>query len=288
MKEITTRPGSAASSGWKYVRKTLFVLVALAVTAIMLMPFGWIIGTSMRQPQDSFRLPPTFFPTKIDLTNYRSVFTAFPFFSYTGNSLFVTVMATSLMIAVTSMAAFAFARVDFRFKGPLYVLLISGMMIPAQSIIVPTFLIIRQMRLIDTLGSLIVTNIYYPVGLLLLRQSMMIIPKSYDEAAYCDGAGKVTIFLRVILPMSKGSLMVAFSMFFVSVWNDFFKPLIFINSMEKMTLPLGITMLNSTNGNANLTIITAGIVLSLIPPFLIFLIGQKYLMRGVMTSGLKS
>ena len=116
----------------------------------------------------------------------------------------------------------------------------------------------------------------------------MTIPKSYDEAAYCDGASKAVIFIRIILPMSKSVLMVTFVMHFIKVWNDFFSSMIFINSNEKMTLPLGIRMFNVSNGGSNMPLITAAVVLSLIPPVLFYIFGQKYLVQGTMMSGLKS
>ena len=156
------------------------------------------------------------------------------------------------MVLFTSMAAYAFARINFKGKNILFIFMLAGLMIPVQSIIVPVFLIIRKLNLIDTKWALIVTSIYYPLGLLMLRQFMMTIPKSYDEAAVCDGAGKLTIFFRVILPMSKSTIMVAFVMHFVSVWNNFFSAMIFLNSTAKMTLPLGITVLNTTDGNSNM------------------------------------
>lgn len=274
------------------IKKVFFRVIHYAImvmiTVLMLMPIGWMLGTSMRQSKESFVLPPSFWPTQFNLDNFKQVFHAIPILKFAWNSLFITFLAAAFMVLFTSMAAYAFARINFKGKNILFIFMLAGLMIPVQSIIVPVFLIIRKLNLIDTKWALIVTSIYYPLGLLMLRQFMMTIPKSYDEAAVCDGAGKMTIFFRVILPMSKSTIMVAFVMHFVSVWNNFFSAMIFLNSTAKMTLPLGITVLNTTDGNSNMPLMTSAVLLTLIPPMIIYIFGQKYLMQGNMISGVKS
>lgn len=274
------------------IKKVFFRVIHYAImvmiTVLMLMPIGWMLGTSMRQSKESFVLPPSFWPTQFNLDNFKQVFHAIPILKFAWNSLFITFLAAAFMVLFTSMAAYAFARINFKGKNILFIFMLAGLMIPVQSIIVPVFLIIRKLNLIDTKWALIVTSIYYPLGLLMLRQFMMTIPKSYDEAAVCDGAGKLTIFFRVILPMSKSTIMVAFVMHFVSVWNNFFSAMIFLNSTAKMTLPLGITVLNTTDGNSNMPLMTSAVLLTLIPPMIIYIFGQKYLMQGTMISGVKS
>ena len=274
------------------IKKVFFRVIHYAImvmiTVLMLMPIGWMLGTSMRQSKESFVLPPSFWPTQFNLDNFKQVFHAIPILKFAWNSLFITFLAAAFMVLFTSMAAYAFARINFKGKNILFIFMLAGLMRPVQSIIVPVFLIIRKLNLIDTKWALIVTSIYYPLGLLMLRQFMMTIPKSYDEAAVCDGAGKLTIFFRVILPMSKSTIMVAFVMHFVSVWNNFFSAMIFLNSTAKMTLPLGITVLNTTDGNSNMPLMTSAVLLTLIPPMIIYIFGQKYLMQGNMISGVKS
>lgn len=274
------------------IKKVFFRVIHYAImvmiTVLMLMPIGWMLGTSMRQSKESFVLPPSFWPTQFNLDNFKQVFHAIPILKFAWNSLFITFLAAAFMVLFTSMAAYAFARINFKGKNILFIFMLAGLMIPVQSIIVPVFLIIRKLNLIDTKWALIVTSIYYPLGLLMLRQFMMTIPKSYDEAAVCDGAGKLTIFFRVILPMSKSTIMVAFVMHFVSVWNNFFSAMIFLNSTAKMTLPLGITVLNTTDGNSNMPLMTSAVLLTLIPPMIIYIFGQKYLMQENMISGVKS
>lgn len=272
----------------KNISITIHYVLMAAIGIIMLMPIGWMLGTSMRQSKDSFVLPPSFFPTQFNSVNFKQVFKSIPIMRFAFNSLFVTSIAVALMVILTSLAAYAFTRINFRGKNILFILMLAGLMIPQQSIIIPVFLIIKKAGLIDSPWALIVTAVYYPLGLFMLRQFMMTIPKSYDEAAVCDGAGKLKIFCMVILPMSKSTIMVTVVMHFINVWNNFFSAMIFINSTNKMTLPLGMTMLNTTDGNSNMPIITAAVLLTLIPPLLIYIFGQKYLVQGNMTAGIKS
>ncbi|MFR2646311.1 MAG: carbohydrate ABC transporter permease [Blautia coccoides] len=184
------------------------------------------VGNFYAAIQRIFCVLPSFWPTQFNLDNFKQVFHAIPILKFAWNSLFITFLAAAFMVLFTSMALMLLHELILKEKYSFYIML-AGLMIPVQSIIVPVFLIIRKLNLIDTKWALIVTSIYYPLGLLMLRQFMMTIPKSYDEAAVCDGAGKLTIFFRVILPMSKSTIMVAFVMHFVSVWNNFFSAMIF-------------------------------------------------------------
>lgn len=272
----------------KIVFRYLHYLLMGTISVIMVLPFSWTLATSMRKANNSFTLPPAIFPTIWDGENYRRVFEELKICKYMANSLIVTLGSLVIMVLVTSMAAYAFSRIEFKGRNVLFPVLLAGLMIPSQSIAIPVFLIIRQMNLIDNLFSLILTLVYYPLGLFMLRQAMMSIPKSYDEAAYCDGAGHIAIYARIILPMTKSTIMMMVVMHFIRAWNDFFNPLLFINSNAKMTVPLGIRMLNTSNGKSNMPLMLAAVMVSLIVPLLVYIFGQKYLTQGTMLTGLKS
>ena len=272
----------------KIVFRYLHYLLMGTISVIMVLPFSWTLATSMRKANNSFTLPPAIFPTIWDGENYRKVFEELKICKYMANSLIVTLGSLVIMVLVTSMAAYAFSRIEFKGRNVLFPVLLAGLMIPSQSIAIPVFLIIRQMNLIDNLFSLILTLVYYPLGLFMLRQAMMSIPKSYDEAAYCDGAGHIAIYARIILPMTKSTIMMMVVMHFIRAWNDFFNPLLFINSNAKMTVPLGIRMLNTSNGKSNMPLMLAAVMVSLIVPLLVYIFGQKYLTQGTMLTGLKS
>ena len=272
----------------KIVFRCLHYLLMGTISVMMLLPFSWMLAASMRKASNSFTLPPAIFPTIWNGENYRRVFEELKICKYMANSLIVTLGSLVIMVLFTSMAAYAFSRIEFKGRNVLFPVLLAGLMIPSQSIAIPVFLIIRQMKLIDNLFSLILTLVYYPLGLFMLRQAMMSIPKSYDEAAYCDGAGHIAIYARIILPMTKSTIMMMVVMHFIRAWNDFFNPLLFINSNAKMTVPLGIRMLNTSNGKSNMPLMMAAVMVSLIVPLLVYIFGQKYLTQGTMLTGLKS
>lgn len=272
----------------KNIQQGLIILVCLSVIVLFVLPFLWIFATSMRTSRESFALPPSFWPARLDFTNYKMVLDTIPFFHYAFNSMLIAVLSTLGMILFTSMAAFALSRLQLRFSNLIYSIFLAGMMVPASAMLVPVFTIIRSMGLLDSKLSLILLGMYYPVGLLMMRQTMMTIPKSYDEAAYMDGASSFRVFWQIILPMSRSSIMVCAVMCFITSWNNFLQPLILLNSTENYTLPLAMQFLKTSRGNTNMALVLAAVMLTLIPPLLIYIFAQKYLIQGVITAGLKS
>ena len=275
----------------KYMRKNKFTALAnigcVLISFIVLLPFMWMLATSLRLPVDSFRLPPSFFPTVFHVDNYVQVFRKVPLLKFIGNSFFVSVTATLLQCMITCMAAYAFARLQFKGKNIIFLLLLSGLMIPVQSTVIPIFMLYKQIGLMDSRLGVILPLLINPLGIFIMKQFMESIPGSYDEAAKLDGAGHFAILFRVILPMTKPAIVTVAVLSFVSSWNDFYRPLIFITSSEKMTLPLGMTALSGLMRNTSISIILAGIIISAIPLILIYSLGQKYFVEGISLSGLK-
>lgn len=264
----------------------LFALAAMSV--YILVPLLWMLSTSLRSPTRSFSLPPAIFPTEFDPSNYRLVFQRVPFLLFIVNSLKVTVLATALQVCCSCLAAFAFSRLRFPGRGVIFIVFLSALMIPAQVTNIPRFLVMSRMGLIDTHAALILPAIFSPIGIFLIRQYMLTIPKSYDEAAYMDGASRVWCFARIIVPMAKPAMMVIAVQSYVSVWNDFYNPLIYLNSLNKMTLPLGLTALKGLLNTGNESATIAGVMLSLAMPLVLYVFGQRYLVEGVSMSGLKA
>lgn len=271
----------------KYFKRSVVEVIMIIIAILMLLPFCWMISTSLRLPKDSFKLPPSFFPTTFNWGNYKKVFELVPYLKFIGNSMKVTLITTILQCSITTMAAYAFARIEFKGRNFLFIMLLSGLMIPTQSTIIPQFLFVKAFHLMDTHWAIILPNLIYPFGIFLIRQLMMSIPRTYDEAAYLDGAGRFRIFWSIILPSSKPAIAVVAVMTFVQSWNNFFAPLIFINSWDKMTLPLGLTLLQGYKGTGSISVILAGVSMTLIPPLLVYIFGQKYLVQGSALSGLK-
>ncbi|NOU86114.1 ABC transporter permease subunit [Paenibacillus sp. LMG 31460] len=259
----------------------------LAFSFLMLTPFLWIFSTSLRLPKDSFSLPPAIFPTAWHIGNYAEVFAKVPFSDFIFNSLKICLIIVIGHIFISSLAAFAFSRIAFPGRNVLFLVFLSGLMIPGQVTIIPQFILMSKLGLVDTHLALILPGLINPFGIFMIRQTMMSISYTYDEAAYMDGASRLWVFLKVILPMSFPAIAVTSVISFIAHWNDFFRPLIFLNSFEKMTLPIGMTALTGAFGTGNLSSILAGVTLSLIVPLLFYIFGQKYLLDGITAGGLK-
>ena len=273
------------------IHPLLYVITRLAlvlIVAMIALPILWMLATSLRLPRDSWRLPPDFFPRPPLLwSNYVRVFRTFPFFTHFVNSAIVSVAAVTGQLIVSSMAAFALARIPFRGSFFVFVLILAGIMVPHQVTIIPLFIVMRQLTILDTLTALILPHMVFPMSVFLMRQFVLTIPLSYDEAAAMEGLGRFSIYRLIILPMIKPAVLVSAIMHLLVVWNDFFRPLVLIRSLDKMTLPLGLFQLRGHMGSGSMSVVVAGIVLSIIPPLIFFAVGQKYLMKGLESGGLK-
>lgn len=270
------------------VKQVVLTISLMIIGILMLLPFFWAFSTSLRLPKDSFNLPPSFFPTEWRWGNYAYIFAALPFSKYFMNSIIVVFSIVAISLLFSSMAAFSFAKLHFRGKNIVFIYIICGLMIPFQSIAIAQFFIVSRMNLIDTPVALIVPYLANPFGIFLLRQFMSGIPDSYYDAAVIDGCTKFRIYWNVILPMSVPSLVVVAFIQFIAQWNNFFAPLIYINSTEKFTLPMGMQTLKGFRSAGSLAYILAGVMISLIVPTIVYCFGQKYLIKGTLLSGLKS
>lgn len=268
--------------------QAILVLLLLVLCVLMLIPFCWCISTSLRNPADSFKMPPSFFPTTFDIENYIAVFTRFPFGRFIVNSLFVAIVVVVLNLFITSTAAFSFARINFKGKNVLFFIFMSGMMIPSQATMISVYIIMSKLHLVNTLWAIILPSIISPLYIFFVRQYMMTIPKSYEEAAEIDGSSRFKIYYRIILPMSKPVLFMAALQVFLASWNNFIGPLIYLTDWDKMTLPIGLRTLQGYMGMGNISEILAGVAVSLVVPIILYLAGQKYLVQGIALTGLKS
>lgn len=271
----------------KALRKAIISLLLILFCTFMLMPLGWMISTSLRSPLKAFQLPPSFIPTEINFENYRQAFEKVNFLSFIKNSLIVSVSATALQLVASSLAAFAFTRINFPGRNVVFIMFLAAMMIPGQVVSIPRFIVMSKVGLINNHLALILPAIFSAMSIFLLRQSMMAIPRSYDEAAYIDGATKLQCYLKIIVPMTKPTMMVMAMQTFVATWNDFYGALIYINDVDKMTLPLGLVQLNGIMGTGSKAMIIAGVVISLIPSLLMYCFGQRYLIEGITIGGMK-
>ena len=263
------------------------VLLLATTTVVMLAPIVFTISTSLRSPMESFTLPPKWIPTNPDWDNYRTVFETVPLKRFFWNSTVVTSCIVIGQLVTAAMAGYAFARLPFPGRNILFWLVLSTLMIPLQATIIPVFVLISKWHLSDTLASLVLPALASAFGTFLMRQYFMQIPNDYEEAALLDGASQWEIFRSIYLPLAKGGLAVLAILTFNGYWNEFLRPLIFLSSQEKFTLPVGLVSLQGYMGTGSISVVLAGVLVSLIPVLIIYLVGQRYLVEGLMVGGLK-
>ncbi|WP_274362013.1 carbohydrate ABC transporter permease [Paenibacillus thermotolerans] len=271
----------------KSIGQLAISIILIAAGFLMIFPFLWIFSTSLRPAMESFKLPPALFPTRYDWKNYAYVFEAVPFFHFFLNSLKIALFITAGQLVTCATAAYAFARLQFPGRTALFLLLLSGLMIPSQVTIIPLFITIKNLGWMDTHASLIVPALVNPFGIFLLRQYMMTIPKELEEAARVDGASRFRIFWNIMMPIAAPAAAVVAVFTFIGSWNNFFGPLLFLNTYEKMTLPLGLTILQGYMGNGNPSAILAGVMMSIVPVLLFYIFSQKYLIEGTTLGSIK-
>ena len=266
-------------------RWVLAALLSIAALGCVL-PFLLMVSFSFGTQAEFIKLPPPLLPSAFRLDNYKQVFDVVPMLRFVWNSLFVTAIVVLGQLVICSMAAYAFARLRFPGRNQLFALFLVSLMVPAQLTIVPLFVLMRPLGLIDSPWALIIPSLMNVFGVFLLRQNFAAIPREIEEAAVLDGAGYLRIYWSLILPMSRPALAALGILAFNATWNSFLWPLIVINSPDNMTLPLGISFLFGQNGATAEGVIMAGVTLSVIPPLLVFLLLQKRLVDGVaMTAG---
>lgn len=222
----------------KNSRKIIVHILLLLGITITVFPFVWMILTSFKTVGEAMQIPPTIFPKKFLTDAYSSIVTALPFGRVYLNTIISTVVTTVVQVLFCSMAAYAFARIEFPFKNAIFVLVLSVLMVPGQIFLIPQYRIVQSLGLLDTIPALFLPNLFSAFGTFLLRQFFMSLPKELEEAALLDGCNRFQIFGRIMLPLTKAGIvsLVIFTAKFA--WNDFMWPLIVNTSMDKMTLVL--------------------------------------------------
>lgn len=269
--------------------KTLLTVTLLACGAVLMVaPFVWIIQLAFTSNvAQVYEIPPRWFPATPTLNNFAEVFNQVPFERFMFNSLKVASAITIGQLVICSTGAFAFARLRFPGRDLLFILLLSGLMVPLQVTIVPLFILMRELGLYNTHWALILPPLANPFGVFLLRQYIMSIPKELDEAARIDGASIFTIYWRIILPLIGPALVTLAILAFVFWWNDFFFPLIMINKPALQTLPVGLTLLRGRYDAGSLATVASGITMAVVPILIVFLLLQRNIIKSIATSGLK-
>jgi multiple sugar transport system permease protein len=267
--------------------------VLLSIAAMMFFfPFFWTVMTSLKRPAEILLFPPTVFPQIPQWHNYVRVFEKVPFVQWTGSTLFIVFASTTGMLLSASLAAYGFARFDFRIKEVLFIITLGTMMLPAQVTLIPQFVLFHKLDWIDTFKPLWVPSWFGggAFAIFLLRQFMMTLPRDLDEAALIDGASFVRIFWNILIPLCKPVLATLAVISIIGRWNDFLGPLIYLRSIEKFTIAVGLNafrFMPDSAGEPMQHLLMAASVMSTAPLIVLFFSAQQYFVQGIALTGIK-
>lgn len=270
------------------LRKVVIFLIVLAGALAFVLPFIWMLSSSLKAESKLFTIPPQWIPSPVKWDNFIKSLTVLPFQVYYRNTAIITVSTIIGDVFTAALVAYGFARFRFRGRNVLFILVLSTIMLPPQVTIIPRFILFRWLKWIDTFVPIILPaflggSAFY---IFLLRQFFLTIPKELDDAAKIDGLGPLRIFTMIILPMSKPALAIIAIFSFLFNWNDFWHPLVFLSSEEHYTVALG---LYSLQGHffSTVSLLMAAAVMAMLPCLILFFFAQKYFIQGVVITGVK-
>jgi multiple sugar transport system permease protein len=267
---------------------TLAWLVLASLGIFWMIPFLWMVLSSFKTLPEVYAFPPRFLPDHWMWSNYVEAWTRLPFGTYFRNSLTVAVLVTLGQLLTCSLGGYAFARLRFPGRDIIFLGYLATMMVPFSVVMIPLFILMRYLGWLDSLRALIVPALFSAYGTFLMRQFMLTLPRELEEAAKIDGCGYFGIYWRIVLPVCQPVMATLAIFTFLNHWNDFLWPLIMINSEEQRTLPLGLAAFQAMEVlKTPWHLIMAAATFSIIPVIVVFVGGQKYYVRGIVTSGLK-
>ncbi len=264
----------------------LIHLALLALTLLSLAPLLWMLSVSFMPAGGASRFPPPLLPATFTLDNYRELFLRIGMGGYFANSVLVSTSITLLSLLINTMAGYAFAKLRFAGRDRIFKLLLAALVIPSQVAMLPLFLMLKQMGMINSYAGVVVPSLASIFGIFLVRQYARSIPDELIEAARIDGAGEWLIFWRIVLPMLKPVLVTLAIFTFMGSWNDFMWPLIVLTDQTNFTLPVALASL-SREHIQDVEMMMAGAVLTVLPVLLLFLMLQRYYIQGLMLGSVK-
>jgi len=269
----------------KFLSRAIIYLILAAGAFIILVPFAWTISTALKTPQQALKVPPVWIPEPVMWENFAKAWTAKPFATYYANSLLIAVLNIIGQLISCSLVAYGFARLRFPGRDLLFMVMLGTMMIPFQILIIPRFILFKNLGWLDSLLPLIVPHFFGGAfNVFLLRQYFMSIPLELDDAARIDGCGHWSIFWRIIMPLSKPALGAVMVFEFLNSWDDFLGPLIYISKDKLYTVALGLAAFrNDYFIEWNLFMAAAALAMAI--PLIIFFVAQKYFIEGVQLTG---
>lgn len=261
------------------------ILIFLAV--IVIMPILWMLLSSFKPKGEIISYPPTFFPSEFTTENYVRLAKRVKIFDFVKNSVIYAVFSTIPSVLLCSLAGYAFARYNFKGRNVLFILVLATMMIPFQVIMIPLFLIVSGVGMYDTYLGLILPRIAVPISVFMMRSAFVVLPKELEEASRIDGLSEFGIFWRIMLPQVKPTFITLVILGVNAAWNDLMWPLLITGDMSMRTLTNGLAMFVGTDSSEHGPAFAGGLI-AVIPMLILYLFGQKYFVRGTVTSGIKA
>lgn len=268
--------------GLRLLSWTVLVIAALAT----ILPFVWMVGVSLRTPADLYADPARLWPLSPSTNGYTAVFTQLPFARLAFNTFVFAGGTTIILVFLDSLAGYALARLKFRGRKAIFILILATLMVPFQVTLIPVFLTLFQLDWLNTFQGLIIPRATSALGIFMLRQFFLTLPRELDDAAHIDGANSFQIYWRVIMPLAKPALASLFVIQFMALWNDFLWPLVVSSTVQMRTLPSALTLFSSQSGVDHAALM-AGAAISLAPLAVAFLVAQRFFVQGIATTGLK-
>ncbi|MBW3698210.1 carbohydrate ABC transporter permease [Vibrio sp. T187] len=266
--------------------KALVYFFMVLATIATITPFIWMILTSVKTQSEALSVPPKVMPDEWQLSAYAKIIEELPFIQFYVNSILVTFAMVLLQTLIAAMAAYGFARLKFPGRDAIFMICVSILMVPGQIFLIPQFLIIQEMGLLNTLTGLVLPGLFSIYGAFLLRQFFVSVPKEIEEAAIVDGLNHFQIFYKIMLPLIKPGLIACVIINGLWSWNNLMWPLIVNTSFDKMTLPVGLASLSSRAG-VEYPMLMAGALMAIIPMLFLYILFQKHFIEGVASAGVK-
>ena len=261
----------------------LLILIAL----VMILPFLWTLSTSLKgQNEEIYSMPPSFIPEHLTFENYQTVWTSLPIPTYFMNSIIISFFGVALPLILASLAAYPLARMQFKGKNLVFILIVATMMIPFEVTMIPIYLILNEINLTGTLTGVILPGAVSAYGIFLMRQGMISIPKEVEESAIMDGASVWRIWVSIMMPMVQATLATLGILSFIGAWNNFIWPMIVLDDSTKYPLTVGLYKLKGTFVS-NTRLVAAGSMIAMLPIMIVFIAFQKYFIKGVNAGAVK-
>lgn len=280
--------GPTSSPAESKLSRSVLYVVMIVLVLIMVLPFLWMLSTSLKSQQYILSTTPQLIPDPLTFESYTQLVDRINLFQVVFNSSFVAIATTVGQVIIAAMAAYAFSRMQWRGRDAVFVLYLATMMIPTVVLVIPQFILVRSLGWVNTYSALIIPTLFNAFGVFLLRQSFLQIPNDFEEAAFVDGANHLTIFWRIVMPLSQPALATLAIFSFMGSWNAYLWPLFIARREEVMTLPVALASLQA--GPRALTewnMVMAGSVVAVLPILIVYMFAQRWFISGVISSGIK-